>query len=58
MNPVSVFAIMFDMVHRLIGMMDQRIETDAVVRGITETDARPNLNQLFRQNKRVVLERL
>ena len=58
MNPVSVFAVMFDMIHRLIGMMNQRIETDAVVRGITETDARPNLNQLFRQKKRIVLERL
>jgi len=58
MNPVSVFAIMFDMVHRLIGMMDQRIETDAVVRGITEADARPNLNPRFFQNQRIVLERL
>ncbi len=32
MNPVSVFTIVFDMIHGLIGMMNQCIQTDAMVR--------------------------
>lgn len=31
MNPVSVFTIVFDVIHGLIGMMNQCIQADAVI---------------------------